>query len=181
MLMNRYDSLLLIIDVQEHLAPAQEHPRDVINGCASLLDVAKKLDIPFIVAEQERKNFGPTMIDLRSVMKDDTLYCEKDTFSCYKNDTIREIIKKSGKKQIVIAGLETHICVLQTALDLKDDGYDVFVVADACSSRSEIQSTLGVQRLLHNKVDVVTVEMVTFEWLENSREPHFKEIWDRRN
>ncbi|MEI3546641.1 MAG: hypothetical protein V8R23_10410 [Alphaproteobacteria bacterium] len=65
MLMNKNDSILLIIDVQENLAPAQESPREVINGCASLLNVAKKLSIPFLIAEQDRSKFGPTMIDLQ--------------------------------------------------------------------------------------------------------------------
>ena len=180
MLMNRNDSLLLIIDVQEHLAPAQESPREVINGCAALLDIAKKLDIPFIVAEQNHNSFGPTMIDLRIVLGDDVTYYEKDTFSCYKNEEIREKIKQSGKKQIIIAGLETHICVMQTALDLQKEGYEVFVVADACSSRNEMQSALGVQRLLHNGVDVVTVEMTIFEWLEHSRSAEFREVWAKR-
>lgn len=181
MLMNRNDSLLLIIDVQEHLAPAQESPRDVINGCASLLDIAKKLNIPFIVAEQNHKSFGPTMIDLRIVLGDDVNYYEKDTFSCYKNPEIKELIEKSGKKQIIVAGLETHLCVLQTALDLHKAGYEVFVVADACSSRNGMQSALGIQRLLQNDVDVVTVEMAIFEWLENSRSPEFKEVWAKRS
>ncbi len=180
MLMNKNDSLLLIIDVQEHLAPAQESPRDVINGCAALLDIAKKLNVPFIVAEQNHNSFGPTMIDLRIVLGDDVTYYEKDTFSCYKNDEIREKIKQSGKKQIVIAGLETHLCVLQTALDLQKEGYEVFVAADACSSRNAMQSALGIQRLLHNGVDVVTVEMAIFEWLENSRSSEFKEVWAKR-
>ena len=181
MLMNKEDSLLLIIDVQEHLAPAQERPRDVINGCATLLDIAKKLGVPFIVAEQNHNSFGPTMIDLRIVLGENMTYYEKDTFSCYKNKEIREQIEKSGKKQIVIAGLETHICIMQTALDLQKEGYEVFVVADACSSRNEMQSALGVQRLLRNNVDVVTVEMAIFEWLENSRSPEFKEVWAKRS
>ena len=86
MLMNKNDSILLIIDVQENLAPAQESPREVINGCASLLNVAKKLSIPFLIAEQDRSKFGPTMIDLRNVLGDDGAYFEKDTLSCYKND-----------------------------------------------------------------------------------------------
>lgn len=180
MLMNRNDSLLLIIDVQEHLAPAQESPRDVINGCASLLDIAKKLNIPFVVAEQNHKSFGPTMIDLRIVLGDDINYHEKDTFSCYKNPEIRAAIEQSGKKQIVVAGLETHLCILQTALDLHKAGYEVFVVADACSSRNGMQSALGIQRLLQNNVDVVAVEMTIFEWLENSRSAEFKEVWAKR-
>lgn len=180
MLMNKNDSLLLIIDVQEHLAPAQESPREVINGCAALLKVAQNLVVPYVVAEQSQNTFGPTMIDLRRVVGDSFKYYEKDTFSCFKNKEIRNTIKLSGKNQIVIAGLETHICILQTALDLRKAGYEVFVVADACSSRNALQNALGVQRLIKNEVDVVTVEMVTFEWLENAHSPKFKEIWDTR-
>lgn len=180
MLMNKKDSLLLIIDVQEHLAPAQESPREVINGCAALLDIAKKLKIPYIVAEQNHKSFGPTMIDLRIVLGENTKYYEKDTFSCFKNETIRNVIKASSKKQIIIAGLETHLCILQTALDLRQAGYEVFVAADACSSRNGMQSALGIQRLIQNNVDVVTVEMTIFEWLEKSGTPEFREVWSKR-
>ena len=120
------------------------------------------------------------MIDLRIVLGDDINYHEKDTFSCYKNPEIRAAIEQSGKKQIVVAGLETHLCILQTALDLHKAGYEVFVVADACSSRNGMQSALGIQRLLQNNVDVVTVEMTIFEWLENSRSAEFKEVWAKR-
>lgn len=181
MLMNKEDSLLLIIDVQENLAPAQENPRGVINGCATLLQLAKKLNIPFVVAEQDQKSFGPTMVDLRKVIGENIKYYEKDTFSCYKNEDIRKAFEASGRKQIVIAGLETHLCVLQTAMDFVKAGFDVYVISDACSSRNGLQNALAIQRLLHNNVDVATVEMVMFEWLENSRSPEFNEAWNKRN
>lgn len=180
MLMNKNDSVLLIIDVQENLAPAQESPREVISGCASLLNVAKKLNIPYLVAEQDRSKFGPTMIDLRNVLGDDTRFFEKDTLSCYKNEAIRNDIAKSGKKQLIIAGLETHLCVLQTAIDFAEAGYHVFVVADSSSSRNGMQSVMGVQRLLRNGVDVVTREMVMFEWMNQSGSELFNELWERR-
>lgn len=180
MLMNKDNSILLIIDVQENLAPAQESPREVINGCAALLSVAKKLDIPHIVAEQDQKVFGPTMIDLRHVLSDEVKYFEKDTLSCYKNAGIRAAVEKSGRRQLVIAGLETHLCVLQTAIDFHNAGYEVFVVADSCSSRSGIQSVFGLQRLAKNGIDVVTREMVLFEWVDKSGSDLFNEIWERR-
>ena len=178
--MNKDDSILLIIDVQENLAPAQESPREVINGCASLLNVAEKLDIPYLIAEQDRSQFGPTMIDLRNVLGEDTHYFEKDTLSCYKNDAIRNAIIASGRKQLIIAGLETHLCVLQTALDFVGNGFQVYVVGDSCSSRNGTQSIMGVQRLLHNGVDVVTREMVLFEWMNKSGSELFNELWERR-
>lgn len=180
MLMNKEDSILLIIDVQENLAPAQESPREVINGCAALLNVAKKMNIPFLVAEQDRNKFGPTMIDLRHVLGDAECYFEKDTLSCYKNADIRQAVEQSGKKQLVIAGLETHLCVLQTAIDFAEAGYNVFVVADSSSSRNGMQSIMGIQRLQRNGVDVVTREMVMFEWMNQSGSDLFNELWERR-
>ncbi|MEI3546640.1 MAG: isochorismatase family protein [Alphaproteobacteria bacterium] len=113
-------------------------------------------------------------------MGDDGAYFEKDTLSCYKNDNIRRAIEKSGKKQLIIAGLETHLCVLQTAIDFAEAGYNVFVVADSSSSRNGMQSVMGVQRLLRNGVDVVTREMVMFEWMDQSGSPLFNELWERR-
>lgn len=180
MLMNKDNSILLIIDVQENLAPAQESPREVINGCASLLGVANKLNIPYVIAEQDHAVFGPTMIDLRSALAEDLKYYEKDTLSCYKNDGIRTAIENSGRKQLVIAGLETHLCVLQTAIDFHNAGYEVFVVADSCSSRNGIQSVFGLQRLAKNGIDVVTREMVLFEWVNKSGSDLFSEIWEHR-
>jgi superfamily II DNA/RNA helicase len=120
------------------------------------------------------------LIDLRNVLGDDGAYFEKDTLSCYKNDNIRRAIEKSGKKQLIIAGLETHLCVLQTAIDFAEAGYNVFVVADSSSSRNGMQSVMGVQRLLRNGVDVVTREMVMFEWMDQSGSPLFNELWERR-
>ena len=135
MLMKRDDSLLLIIDVQERLAPAMDSPREVITGCAKLIGVARRLGVPFIITEQYPKGLGPTMADLRQAAGDDAGYLSKTEFSCARNKEIMNNIKKSGKKQIIIAGIESHICVLQTALDLKELGYEVFVVSNACSSR----------------------------------------------
>ena len=176
MLMKRDDSLLLIIDVQERLAPAMDSPREVITGCAKLIGVARRLGVPFIITEQYPKGLGPTMADLRQAAGDEAEYLAKTEFSCASNKEIMNKIKKSGKKQIIIAGVESHICVLQTALDLKELGYEVFVVSNACSSRRPLQGIIAFQRLLRHEVDVVSIEMVIFEWLEKSDHPQFKEI-----
>ena len=116
------------------------------------------------------------MVDLRQKAGDDACYYEKLEFACGCNSGIFEQIKKCGKKQIIIAGIETHICVLQTALHLQELGYEVFVVANACSSRKPIQNIMALQRLMRNGVDVVTSEMVFFEWLEKAGSDIFKEI-----
>lgn len=176
MLMKRDDSLVLIIDVQERLAPAMDNPREVINGCAQLIGVAQNLQIPFLITEQYSKGLGPTMVDLRQEAGEGVEYLPKMEFSCARNVEIMQKIKQSGKKQIIIAGIETHICVTQTALDLQAAGYDVFVVSNACSSRNPIQAVIAFQRLSHHGVDVVSSEMVIFEWLEKAGTEEFKNI-----
>lgn len=176
MLMDRDNSLLLIIDVQERLAPAMDSPREVINNTAKLLAVAQKLKIPFIITEQYPKGLGPTMVDLRQIADDKKNYYEKLEFSCAKNEEIFKAVKASGKKQVIIAGIETHICITQTALDLKSRGYEVFVVSNACSSRDALQNVLGLQRMSKNGVDIVSSEMVFFEWLGKAGSEEFKEI-----
>ena len=130
MLMKKTDSLLLVIDVQERLAPAMDNPREVINGCAQLLGVARELNIPCIITEQYPQGLGQTMIDLRNEAAPDVSYCSKLEFSCLKNAEIAQEIKKHNKKQIIIAGVETHICVVQTAIELKMAGYDGYLTLE---------------------------------------------------
>lgn len=176
MLMKRDDSLLLIIDVQERLAPAMDNPREVITGCAALVGVAAKLNVPVIITEQYPKGLGQTMIDIRQAAGDRAVYLQKMEFSCAANPEIMNHLKNSGKKQIVIAGVEAHICVTQTALALQQAGYEVFVVSNANSSRDPLQTVVAFQRLLKNGIDVVSSEMVIFEWLEKAGSEEFKEI-----
>lgn len=176
MLMTRNDSLLLVIDVQERLAPVMDSPREVITNCAKLLAVADKLNIPYIITEQYPKGLGKTIFDLRDAVGENAKYYSKVEFSCTKNNEVMSSIEATGKKQIIIAGIETHICVTQTALELKKLGYEVFVVSNACSSRENLQNVLGLQRMSKNGVDIVSSEMVIFEWLEKAGSNEFKEI-----
>lgn len=176
MLMNRQDSLLLIIDVQERLAPAMDNPRQVISNGAKLIGVAKAMNVPFIITEQYPQGLGQTMVDIRQEAGNDATYYSKIHFSCAKEEKIMSAIKASGKKQIILAGTETHICLLQTAMDLQKQGYEVFVVSNACSSRDVSQNMMALQRLAHNGIDIVTSEMVIFEWLEKAGTDEFKQV-----
>ncbi len=176
MLMNRQDSLLLIIDVQERLAPAMDNPRQVISNGAKLIGVAKAMNVPFIITEQYPQGLGQTMVDIRQEAGNDATYYSKIHFSCAKEEKIMSAIKASGKKQIILAGAETHICLLQTAMDLQKQGYEVFVVSNACSSRDVSQNMMALQRLAHNGIDIVTSEMVIFEWLEKAGTDEFKQV-----
>ena len=102
MLMKREDSLLLIIDVQERLAPVMDSPREVINGCRRLIGVAQEIEIPFLITEQYPKGLGPTMVDLRQIAGQEQSYYTKTEFSCARNTQIISQIKNTGKKQIIL-------------------------------------------------------------------------------
>lgn len=175
MLIQRHRSALLIVDVQEKLAPVMSDPRRVIHNCALLLRAAKRLEIPALVSEQYPKGIGPTVVDLREYLPEDGVV-EKTHFSCAAEPDVMARIRGLERPQIVIAGIENHICVLQTALGLKGQGFEVFVVADACASRKAENEALAQARLRQEGVAVVGVEMVLFEWLEKAGSPEFKEL-----
>lgn len=175
MLINRNDSCLLIIDVQERLAPAMDEPRKVIDGCARLLKGARILNVPSIVTEQYPKGLGATLFDVREAAPDDAFFT-KISLSAVAEDGFMQKLDALNKKQVVIAGIEEHICVLQTAVELKEKGFDVFVVADACGSRVPESEKYAEDRLKSENIALVTIEMVLFEWLRVAGTPEFKEV-----
>src|SRR5262249_39815048 len=116
---------------------------------------------------------------LREVLGNTGAVMEKIEFSCMKNEALRERLhdlRKRGRGQVVMGGIEAHVCVTQTAIDLEDQGFESFVVADAVSSRAKSSRRLALARLLKSGVDVVDSEMVVFEWLGKGGTPQFKEL-----
>ena len=176
MLINKDTSCLVIIDVQERLAPAANSPREIIDGCARLLKGAQILHIPAIITEQYPKGLGASMFDIREAAAEGTPFIAKTELSALRNPDFAQAFKSLNKKQVILAGVEEHICVLQTAIELKEAGYDVFVAADASGSRAKESEDAAERRLLHEGVALVTVEMVLFEWLRKAGTPEFKEI-----
>ena len=175
MLLSREHSGLLIVDVQEKLAPVMTDPRRVIHNCALLLRAASRLQIPVVVTEQYPRGIGPTVPDLRSWTAADSVV-EKTHFSAAAEAPVMARIQAMARPQMVVAGIEAHICVLQTALGLAEQGYKVAVVADACASRRAENEALALDRLRQAGVAVVSVEMVLFEWLHRAGTPEFKEL-----
>lgn len=175
MLMNADQSCLLIVDVQENLAPVMVDPRGVINRGAFLLRVANRLGVPVVVSEQYPKGLGPTMVDLRQEAPEGSII-EKIHFSCAAEPDVRTRIDGLRRRQIVMAGIEAHVCVLQSALGFKAAGYEVFVAADACSSRKQASAEAAFQRMRVNGIETVTSEMVAFEWMARAGTPEFKDL-----
>lgn len=175
MLLQKEKSCLLIIDVQEKLTPLVLNAEQLVTRCQWLMRLASELDVPLLVSEQYTKGLGQTVEPLRKFMPGQT-DIDKVHFSCYRDSTFLRHWQVVNKKQIVLAGIETHVCVLQTALDMKSAGLDVFVVIDAVSSRSELDHQYGLQRMAQAGIQLVTAEMVFFEWLEQAGTSVFKAL-----
>ncbi|TAN77867.1 MAG: hydrolase [Magnetospirillum sp.] len=175
MLIQAERSSLLIVDVQQGLAPVMAEPRRVYRGCALLMRAAVRLGVPLVVSEQYPKGLGHTVGELLELAPAGSV-AEKLHFSCAADPAMLARFQESGRKQVVIAGIEAHVCVLQSALGLKAEGFEPVVVADACSSRTDASYQTAMRRLAANGVEVVTVEMVIFEWLHRAGTPEFKEL-----
>ena len=175
MVLERDKSCLLIVDVQERLAPVMSDPRRVLHNCTLLMRAAQRLEIPILVSEQYPKGLGPTMVDLRPHIPEEGAM-PKLHFSAAADEAILAKIESFGRRQVVVAGIETHVCVLQTALDLKAGGYDVMVVADACAARRVESEQMAWSRLRQCGVELLSVEMALFEWMHKAGTPEFKEL-----
>lgn len=174
-MLSRNESLLLIVDVQAGLARAVRDAGSCIRRLGLLLRAAAVLDVPVIVSEQYPKGLGPT--DPRLLpLPDGTTVLPKLAFSCWREPELRAAIQSAGRRQVVITGMETHVCVLQTALDLQAAGFAVHLAADAAGSRREEDRALALARLRDEGVAIVTAEMVVFEWLERAGGPAFKTL-----
>ncbi len=175
LLMARHRSALMVIDVQEKLAPAIENIDRLAWNISRLVRAAGVLGVPVAVTEQYPQGLGRTVSTLAALV-DDHAVDEKRMFSCRECTGLIDGLRNQGRDQIVVVGIESHVCVLQSALDLVAQGFDVFVVADAVGSRSADDCRWALERMMLAGATIVTTEMVLFEWCETSAAPEFKEV-----
>ncbi|MBY4678328.1 hydrolase [Marinobacterium arenosum] len=173
MLIDAQRSALLLIDVQEKLLPGIHDREAFVENCRWLLDVAKLVDIPLLASEQYPQGVGPTTETLLERLPADKVF-GKTHFSAVQAPEVGPQIEALDREQIVICGMEAHVCVLQTALDLRARGKQVFVVADAISSRSALDVELAIARMREEGIRIVSREMVAFEWIGRSDAKPFK-------
>lgn len=175
MLINREDSLLLVVDIQDKLVPAVIEPEALVQGTAQLLEIAELLKISYLISEQYPQGLGRTVAPLMAIANDHC-YIDKLHFSCASDPACLEQIRLRQRNQIIICGMEAHVCVLQTAIELKKQGFDIFVVTDLISSRSDNDKAAALRRFEQHQIQLVTKEMVIFEWLEKSGSDEFRTI-----
>lgn len=175
-MLNIEDSILIIIDIQEKLVKAIPNSDEVVSNFEKIAHCADILNIPTIVTEQYPQGLGQTVRNLKDSISEGTFTVEKASFSAMQEDNFKNGILSLERKQILIGGIETHICVLQTAYDLIKEGYDVYILKDCSSSRNFFENETGLELLKQYGAKITSSEIAIFEWLKTSKNPHFKEI-----
>jgi len=174
-ILDRYRTAVLIVDIQEKISAVMLHRQRVIDNTLKLVRACRIMDVPVLITEQYPQGLGPTEPVIAEAMES-IAPPVKMTFSCC---GIQELLDQlSGKdiEQIVIVGIETHVCVQQTALDLLLRGYQVHVLRDCVSSRKEIDYETALERMRASGVIISTLEAALFELLERAGTPEFKEV-----
>lgn len=175
MLLNKEKSGFVLVDVQEKLTPHVLNSESLVSRCQWLIRLAKELEVPCVVSEQYPRGLGHTVEPLLQLTSQEKCI-DKVHFSCYREASFVNHWQTLNREQVVIAGIETHVCVLQTALDMVSSNLDVFVVVDAVSSRHELDHKYGLKRMKQAGVRLVTSEMVFFEWVGQAGTPEFKAL-----
>lgn len=175
MLMRADTSCLLVVDLQERLMPAVAQADEIVANAIWLIRIAQRLKVPILASEQYPQGLGHTVAAIRELLPPDA-FVEKTHFSCAAEINCMRRIDLLGRPQVVLLGAEAHVCVLQTALDLRLAGKSVYLVADAVSSRSPGDVELALTRMRTEGVRVVSREMVAFEWLHRAGTEPFREI-----
>ena len=175
MILDRNDSFLLVVDMQERLVPAVMEPEKVTANCLRLMKAATLLAVPIFLTEHCTDRIGRTIPVLRERVNDGEIL-RKTHFSAWREPHCRERISALEPKSAIIAGTEAHVCVLQTALDLKDAGFEPRLVVDAVSTRNAVDYSTALARARDNGIETVTLEMVLFEWLEHGEAPAFRDV-----
>jgi nicotinamidase-related amidase len=171
-------SALLVVDVQQRLAPHVHRHRQVIEGCVWLLGVAGAVGVPALVSEHYPEGIGPSVPEVAACVAPQAVV-RKDHFSCLEEPAVAARIEALERHQWVLAGMEAHVCVLQTGLDLLATGASLFLVADAIGSRRPGDARLARERLRAAGAQVVSREMVLFEWARRGATPLFRGLHRR--
>lgn len=178
MVLVREKTALVVIDVQERLFPAMDsdHREEVMRNIKVLAAAARRLQLPTVVTEQYPKGLGHTLQELREALPAGVEPLEKVAFSCWGVESVRARLTATGARQLLLGGIEAHVCVLMSALDLLAEGYGVHVVADAVTSRTQANWRLAMAQLRQAGAVVTTTETVLFQLLRQADTDDFREL-----
>jgi nicotinamidase-related amidase len=172
------DSVLVVVDVQERLVAAMrpEDKERVERNVPILLRAADLVGVPVLVTEQYPKGLGHTIGPVKDAVPQGTAIVEKVVFSCGRSDEFRSLLEQTGRRTVILTGMETHVCVLQTAFDLVDRGYSVHVASDAVCSRTRENREVGLDLLRQKGAAITSTETVAFQWVGQAGTDTFKAI-----
>jgi nicotinamidase-related amidase len=177
-------TVLVLVDVQEKLTAVMSGRDELVDGLCKLVRCMQVLGVPIIPVEQLPKKMGPTIPELRELLGQQNKPVAKSCFSCYDSPAFCERLEQVGRRQILVAGIETHVCVYQTAAGLTRDGYAVEVVEDATSSRRESDKVTGLAKIRAagagstgtGEGHLTSVETAVFELMRSAEHPSFRDI-----
>lgn len=165
----------VVIDIQERLLPHICQWEKLLHNCLKLIEGLNVLSVPVIVTQQYTKGLGPTDLSVVSKIAEFS-FIEKNSFSCYGEPVFKEELGRSGKKNIILLGIESHVCVLQTCLDLLGAGYIPVVVEDCVSSRKLSDKLVAIERMRQEGARITTLESILFELTQYAGTESFKLI-----
>jgi len=166
---------LVVVDVQGKLAQLMHERQTLFSNIQILIKSAKILNIPILWAQQCPDNLGPTVPEIAELLADNEPI-NKSAFSCYGQESFNTELNELGRNQILLCGIETHVCIYQTAIDMLRKGFVVNVIADAVSSRTAGNKQIAINRMADEGAKIVSVEMALFELLKTAEHPQFRQV-----
>lgn len=169
------ETAAVVVDIQERLLPHIFQWEQTLQNCLKLIEGLQILSVPMLVTQQYTKGLGPTDPSIVNIISGFS-HIEKNTFSCCGEPAFMEKLSSLGKKNIILCGIETHVCVLQTCLDLLEDGYIPVVVEDCVSSRKPNDKAIAIERMRQEGARITTLESILFELTRSAGTETFKSI-----
>ena len=171
---NAKETAVICIDIQEKLVNMLKNSAEIAQNSTKLMKAAAILEIDTIITEQYPKGLGSTIEEIKNIKNFKTI--EKTSFSALQTEEFKNEFEKINAKNVVIFGIETHICVYQTVIDLLEKGYSVYVISDCSSSRTDFNHKTALELMKQKGANITTLEIVLFDFLKSSKHPNFKEI-----
>ena len=166
---------LVIIDVQGKLAQLMFEKDSLFKNIQILIKSAKLLNIPILWCQQQPKAIGVTISEISNLLTDD-MPIDKACFSCFGSEEFKKKLQQIKREQVLLCGIEAHVCVYQTAVELMKAGKEVHLITDAVSSRREVNKKVAIKRMLAEGIKISSTEMAIFELLKTAEHPQFKQI-----
>lgn len=170
------DSIAVIIDIQEKLFPYIYEKESLLLNCTKLITGLNSLEVPLLITEQYTKGLGSTIKEIKELIPENYFPLEKVDFSCCGSSEFMEKLKTSGKRNVILLGIETHVCVLQTVLDLLENGFNPVIIEDCVSSRKIGDKKIAIKRMRNEGGVISSYESILLELCRAAGTDKFKAI-----